>query len=88
MTTGGTVEGEEGEEDSSNRWVLSAGDGDRTRPALAISCGRQSGRPWSGGGGGAGGGGGGASWDGAASCSWWRSCAPSSTSCAGSGTRF
>ena len=71
--------------DGSSRWVLPA---DRTRPALAIFYGRLLSRPWSDGGGAAGGGGGGASWDDAASCSSWRSCAPSSTSCAGSGTRF
>ena len=68
-----------------SRWVLSV---DRTRPVLAISCGHLLGRPWSGGDGAAGGDGDGASSDGAASCSWWQSCAPSSTSCAGSGTRF
>ena len=73
------------ERTGSSRWVLSA---DRTRPALAISYGRLSGRPWSGGDGAAGGDGDGASWDGAASCSSWQSCALSSTSCAGSGTRF
>lgn len=50
-----------------SHWVPSA---DRTRPALAISCGRLSGRPWSSDGGAADGDGDGASWDGAASYSW------------------